>query len=443
MKRIISIFVLMFLLLYSLSSAALANYTFTTIEYPGAIETSALGINDFGTVVGSYIDSNGWHGFLYNGVTYSSFDYPGLHAATGINNSGTIVGYDFSYPSHGFVKDGETYTSFDYPSATQATQAWDINNAGTVVGVYNDLTGGNYNQTYVHGFLKTGETYTSFDYPDAFRTYALGINDSGTIVGYYDNTSGKQSGFVKNGDTYTSFAYPGADDTVFWDINNSGYIVGYYRESSPGYHAFVNDGNAYTLVDYPGSTSSSAFGINEEGDIVGYYYDASGVGHSYLASLGPITNKMVTDIDPPGFNPAYWTGDDMNNTGQLLNADPRTEEAWLEALLGKDYDDPSVNLIYRILKGTGGLGLDDKSLTDFDPGFLWAYAVVKYDGMWIAYENNGINNLLTTDTFDWGISHITFFGPTSVPEPTTILLLGLGLIGLMIVLVTVRRKVQK
>jgi len=152
---------------------------------------------------------------------------------------------------------------------------------------------------------------------------------------------------------------------------------------------------------------------------------------TFTLGVNPILNKLVTDIDLPGLNPAYWTGDDMNNTDQLKNADPGTEEAWLEALLGKDYDDPSVNLIYRILKGTGGLGFDDKSLTDFDPGFLWAYAVVKYDGMWIAYENNGLNNLLTTDTFDWGISHITFFGPTSVPEPATMLLLGLGLMGLI------------
>lgn len=150
-------------------------------------------------------------------------------------------------------------------------------------------------------------------------------------------------------------------------------------------------------------------------------------------------NEMVTDIDPPGVNPAYWTGDDMNNTDQLKNADPRTEGYWLKALLGKDYDDPSVNYIDRILKGTRGLGLDDKSLTDFDPYLFWTYAVVKYDGMWIAYENNGINNLLTTDIFRWGISHITFFGPTSVPEPATMLLLGLGLIGLA----GIRRKIKK
>lgn len=156
---------------------------------------------------------------------------------------------------------------------------------------------------------------------------------------------------------------------------------------------------------------------------------------TFFATLA-VADMLVVDIDPPDTNPTYWTGSDVNqiftsaNQGQLINANEVTEEAWLEALLGKNYNDPTVNYVSRILKGEGGIGLDDKQLTDYNPGVAWDYVVVKYDNNWIAYEDTGNDDLLTTDLFRFGVSHVTFFGAQPIPEPATMLLLGSGLIGL-------------
>ena len=152
---------------------------------------------------------------------------------------------------------------------------------------------------------------------------------------------------------------------------------------------------------------------------------------------------LIGDIDAPDVNPTYWTGSDDNPSDwkELNNANPTTEEAWLEALLGLGYDDPSVSYFDRIEAGTGGLGDDDKSLTDFDPGFTWEYAVVKYANYWNAYQDNPGDDLLTIGELSNGISHITFFnGVPSVPEPPMMLLVGSGLIGLAVFTRKVRKR---
>ncbi|MBZ5600515.1 MAG: hypothetical protein LAN83_19605 [Acidobacteriia bacterium] len=76
---------------------------------PGAQLTAAWDVNDFGVVVGYYnpISTNQYHGFALRNGKYVSFDYPGALGTfpMGINNSGQIVGtYTFDYVTyHGFV----------------------------------------------------------------------------------------------------------------------------------------------------------------------------------------------------------------------------------------------------------------------------------------------------------------------------------------------------
>jgi probable HAF family extracellular repeat protein len=76
------------------SSANAANFSFTTINMPGATSTFVSGINDAGQIVGYFSDSTGLHGFLNTGGSFTQFDVPGAFGtfASGINDAGQIVG---------------------------------------------------------------------------------------------------------------------------------------------------------------------------------------------------------------------------------------------------------------------------------------------------------------------------------------------------------------
>jgi hypothetical protein len=69
------------ILLSTLVAAQDASYTFTTIDVPNASRTQALGINDFGQIVGFYGDLSGHHGYLYAAGVFTPIDVPFSDAA--------------------------------------------------------------------------------------------------------------------------------------------------------------------------------------------------------------------------------------------------------------------------------------------------------------------------------------------------------------------------
>ena len=284
---------------------AAASYRFTVLDYPGTLETAGFGINSGAAsskteIVGAPGSINdpgpvGYRGgFLMPytktsaGVTetYRAVNFPGTkqQAASGINDSGQIVGYyaDSSNVIHGYMQSGGTFTTIDVPfSGAASTGAFGINNSGQIVGYWNDVSTS-------HGFLLSGGTYTSMDYPGAVFTIANAINNLGDIVGIYSDTSGAYHGFLLSGGTYTSLDPPGSTATEAYGINDSGDIAGLYCLTSEcaanldTYQGFVLSGGTYGAVTIPGATSIAAIGINNKGTIVGVYYDSVG-NHGFLA----------------------------------------------------------------------------------------------------------------------------------------------------------------
>jgi hypothetical protein len=80
----------------------ITTQSYTALNYPGATgETIAQGISG-NNIVGQYWDNSGEHGFLYNGTSWTTLDYPGAINTYALGISGNnIVGW--SSDGHGFL----------------------------------------------------------------------------------------------------------------------------------------------------------------------------------------------------------------------------------------------------------------------------------------------------------------------------------------------------
>jgi probable HAF family extracellular repeat protein len=79
-----------------------------------------------------------------------------------------------------------TFRTIEVPGAL--TQVYGINDAGQVVGYYNDASGG-------HGFLLSGGSFSTINVPNSYGAQARGINNAGQIVGFYRDDNGEH-GFL-------------------------------------------------------------------------------------------------------------------------------------------------------------------------------------------------------------------------------------------------------
>jgi hypothetical protein len=139
-------------------------------------------------------------------------------------------------------------------------------------------------------------------------------------------------------------------------------------------------------------------------------------------------DTLVTDVDPP--STGWWMKTntfDTNPDPNLASSGEATEDAWVAGILGY-----AVDRIDKINDPVSG----EKFADGYDPKFAWDFVIVKYDSVWALYQDgSGLekDNLVTVGPFEWGISHMSFFGSTStqVPEPLTLILLGVGLLGVV------------
>lgn len=275
MKKVPALAIVCLLILVTLNSAY-ANYTLTPLNYPDALWTGANGINNAGTIVGSYGDGNRSYGYFLNGTTYTNLPNS-VSNIQGIDDSGTMV------TSNGtvIVPSGNSFTFTDVLKYYPYASAYDID-GNTIVGVYNDLK-----KIQGFSFNYSTNTFTLLNYPDsdAYRTEVMGI-DGGTIIGSYYDENGKH-GFSFDGTTYTTIDYPGDNATSVYGINSFGDIVGSYLDSHGKTHAFILNGNDFTEFNYPGALQTFAHDINDEGVIVGTYYDGTAY-HAFKATLATV-----------------------------------------------------------------------------------------------------------------------------------------------------------
>jgi probable HAF family extracellular repeat protein len=183
---------------------------FTLFDFPGSADTTAVGINNVGQILGWYVPTNvgGSVGFLctlpltptcFTSFTLPASDCCGGSLVFGINDQRDLVGQYLTlriqdFVIHGFLND-KNHT-IDEPDAglvnhSVFTQTTAINNAGDIVGNYIDSAGTG------HGFLlKAGASPQRIDPDNSAYTEIWGINNRGQIVGWYQDQAFQTHGFI-------------------------------------------------------------------------------------------------------------------------------------------------------------------------------------------------------------------------------------------------------
>jgi probable HAF family extracellular repeat protein len=261
---------------------ALAQGTYTQIDYPGSTSTYVGGINTGGDISGSYADANkNWHGFvLFSGGTYITIDYPSAQETyvQGINNSGQIVGYTGSNTSFfSFVYDlqRQTFSQISYPGATE-TIALSINDSGALVGWFVIP-----NDQYLQGFELVGSNYIRIVPPGEPGSVVTGISNPGELVGFLDTKTGALVNFSSNSGRYRRIPIQDARAEVFGTSPSGTAIVGSYPTSA-GTAAFLGQNKVLQTLRFPGANSTNAYGVSYFGDVVGYFIDQNGTQHGFL-----------------------------------------------------------------------------------------------------------------------------------------------------------------
>jgi hypothetical protein len=283
---------------------------------------------------------------LPSGYDFTTLDVPGSGStiAYGVNNAGQVVG-EYNDGRHGFLLSGGGYSTLDVPGSN-FTIARGLNASGQIVGSFEN------SQMSVHGFLLSGGSYTTLNVPGSQRTDAYGINDAGEVVGIYTDNSGFH-GFQLSGGGYKTLDVPGSSsrDTLAFGINGVGQIVGAYTDAG-GTHGFLLSAGGYTTLDVPGSKLTIAYGINGAGQIVGEYIDAGNTYHGFLYIGG-----SYTILDVPGSN--FTEGFGINDAGQVVGRydDSTTRHGFLAS--------PTVNVLNLNDSGPGSLR---QAIADAPPG---------------------------------------------------------------------------
>jgi hypothetical protein len=267
-----------------------ADGSIRVVRVPGSQSTTIYGINDSGTIVGSFYttDINYYQGFIRTPDGKFTYFHPvgtQFLDLMRIDDLGNVAGdfvstYDF-FVCYIRMVDG-TITTFTPPGGF-GCQMTDIV-AGTVTGTY-----GSGIASYT-GFLRHPDgSFTEFMVGDYVAQ--VDANADGTITGQTRLPNATPYfGFVRGaGGATTYFAVPEATSTTTVSINSAGVVAGSYQTVAySASHGFQRspDGTIETF-DAPGTGThpfqgTSSVKINDAGSIAGQVIDSNSVAHGFL-----------------------------------------------------------------------------------------------------------------------------------------------------------------
>lgn len=249
------------------------------------------------------------------------FPPPGT-VGTGINDLGQVVGY---YSQCGGAEGNEAFlwtpesgvVTLDPPAGVWSARAWDVNEAGQIVGVMSASGVGD------RGFLWEAGDWTELSpQGGGIHAGAYGNNALGQVTGYRDHDDGKayaRYAFIWEGGTFTDIPPTYGTKSVARDVNQAGQVVGWMGTSQfNDSHGFLwEDGEMIDLGVIPGGYTSEANAVNNSAQVVGKgrlsHPDPPGwVWHGFYWSNG----EMIDLGTLPGYNRS--TANDINDTPQII-----------------------------------------------------------------------------------------------------------------------------
>jgi probable HAF family extracellular repeat protein len=274
------------------------------------------------------------------------------------------------------------------PSRTAGVFA--VNGAGQVVGESGPFAGSANN----HAFLYSGGVMHDLGTLGGSFSTARAINGAGQVVGYADPGSGVPHAFLYQNGSMTDLGMLAGQTGggIARGINASGQVVGV-----SGKHAFLyQNGSMTDLGTLPGGTSSDAYAINNAGVVVGNADAGPGMEHAFVYQNGVMTDLGA--LVPGGLSGAFG----VNDAGQVVgsaNVNGGAPHAFL-------YENGVMTDLNSLIPAGSGWTLN------------WATAV----------NDNG--QIVGWGTIN-GETHAFRLDPTPVPEPSAVVLFGIGAVTLI------------